>query len=148
MKNEAKKHTADWLSYNQVYEILASKYELSFGELSVLIALEMHHFKTNNHQLVLDTGLSKQTISTITQKMYKKGYFSFEQNPADKRSRLIIMTDKGNKTLGKILTAVHKFEQQAIDEFGKDNIRLLNKLNGHLLSIMKSDIAKVDKKNA
>ncbi|MCD7132816.1 MarR family transcriptional regulator [Limosilactobacillus balticus] len=130
-----------------IYQQIAVANNITFGELSMLLALESHKFYAANRQLVLDTRLSKQTISSMVQKLTQQGIMVSKimvskTNPADKRSRVITLTAAGQKWTVKILNAIHTVERCAMVEVGIAKVEQLNKINAELIGKMKEQVRK------
>ncbi|MBB1062977.1 MarR family winged helix-turn-helix transcriptional regulator [Limosilactobacillus fastidiosus] len=142
MKSDVQQYLHDWLAFNRIYERLATQNSLSFAELSVLLALEDHNYCATNRQLVLDTGLSKQTISSLVQKMARNGLMCLESNPVDRRSRLVKLTKRGQKWAEQVLYNIHQFETKTMNKLGEKKIRQLNSLNEELLKEMEEEVQK------
>lgn len=142
MKNYIQRYLHDWLAFNRIYEQLATRNDLSFAELSVLLALEDHNYCATNRQPVQDTGLSKQTISSLVQKMVRNDLMSLTLNPNDKRSKLVRLTTRGQEWANQILGDVHRFETKTMSSLGAEKTRQLNGLNEELLKRMEEEVQK------
>ena len=142
MESAIRQYERDWQSFNRIYQQIAMANNITFGELSILLALECHKFYAPNRQLVLDTGLSKQTISSMVQKLTQQGIMVSKTNPADKRSRVITLTAAGQKWAIKILNAIHTVERCAMVEVGIAKVEQLNKINAELIGKMKEQVRK------
>ncbi|MBB1110808.1 winged helix-turn-helix transcriptional regulator [Limosilactobacillus sp. pH52_RY] len=110
MENAIRQYERDWQSFNRIYQQIAVANNITFGELSILLALESHKFYAANRQLVLDTGNNKLNGTKLTQ----QGIMVSKTNPADKRSRVITLTAAGQKWAVKILNAIHTVERCAM----------------------------------
>lgn len=142
MENAIRQYERDWQSFNRIYQQMAVTNDITFGELSMLLALESHKFYATNRQLVLDTGLSKQTISSMVQKLTQQEMMALKTNPADKRSWVITLTPAGQKWAGKILQAVHMIEERALEQVGIAKFKQLNKINAELIEKMEEQVKK------
>lgn len=86
-----------------VSEPFARAHGYTLSELLVLIAL---HYDRDGcasdgctqKSIVERENLTKQTVSSIIQSFLKRGFVTVETNPADRRAKLVLLTDKGRAT--------------------------------------------------
>lgn len=76
-------------------------------------------------------GISKQAVSQLANDIEKAGYISRIDDPSDKRSRQLVLTDKGRLLITHTLTATQDVEQQIEKVIGTDNFRQLKECLRH-----------------
>ncbi|MCV9928703.1 MarR family transcriptional regulator [Flavobacterium sp. LS1R49] len=78
------------------------------------------------------------SVTRIIELMVKKDYLSREINELDKRKSKLVITEKGQKTIG-LLTPIFKLNRKtALDGLAIDEIELLDKLLHKIISNCKT----------
>lgn len=142
MEEQLHKILTNLAIFNNIYMKLAHQNEISLAELYVYMAFEEHDYRITNSQIVEYTGYSKQTISSLIKRYKKKGLVVSQESSKDKRSKILVPTNKGRKQLEKILASVHASELQALDEFSLEKAKLLNDLSTELIDILGKQVEK------
>ena len=84
----------------------------------------------------------KQTVNKVILSFVKRGYAAMAENPKDRRSRLIVLTEKGKEFQKKVISHIEQAELQAFaslsereqevitDLWEKYTSICINKING------------------
>ncbi|MEM9218769.1 MAG: MarR family transcriptional regulator [Cyanobacteria bacterium P01_F01_bin.150] len=75
---------------------ISGEYGLSSARWKVLGALALSKNPLTVAQIARKMGQARQSVQRIANDMVENGYFTWEENPADKRAKLLKMTAKGN----------------------------------------------------
>lgn len=70
-------------------------------------------------------GISKQAVSQLANDIEKAGYICRMDDPSDKRSKQLILTDKGRLLVTHTLTATHDVENMLEQHLGEERFRSL-----------------------
>ena len=99
-----------WQKLNHVYEDYAKRQELTYISMFVLQLIDNG---TTQKELCDTLFFPKQTINKIILSFEKKGYVKLTENPKDKRSRSIMLTDKGKSFQNNIISFIEQAELEA-----------------------------------
>ena len=78
-------------------------------------------------------GVRKQTMAQAVEQLERSGYIERRENPDDRRSRLILLTDRGRAVTPVTHAAAGAVEQQWAALLGTDELEHLRRLLGSLL---------------
>ena len=70
---------------------------LSSARWKVLGAVAMADEPLTVAQVAREMGQARQSVQRIANNMVKSGYLSWKHNPAHKRAKLLVLTEKGNR---------------------------------------------------
>lgn len=76
---------------------ISGKYGLSSARWKVLGALALSDNPLTVAQIARKMGQARQSVQRIANDMVKSEYFIWEDNPADKRAKLLKVTEKGKQ---------------------------------------------------
>ena len=99
--------------WNQSYEEYAKSAGLSYTSLSVLSAISSADGCTQKY-LCERCFLPKQTVNAVVTSFLKKGWISMHEDPGDRRSKVIRLTESGAEQSGIILSKVRDSEKTAM----------------------------------
>ncbi len=71
------------------------------------------------------TGMDRATISGVVARLQKRGLVRFAVDPADRRSRIIALTDAGATLLGQALQRVDQVTEQTLAPVGAAETNML-----------------------
>ena len=74
---------------------------------------------TNNNELATIAKISKQAMSKVVKDLLQKGYIETKTDPADKRSTIISLTEKGKRFVIKARYCVQELTVEYQDLLGK-----------------------------
>lgn len=118
------------------------------GEVSqILYSLYMEGAQTQK-QISNGYSIPPQTVNNIVLSMQKKGIVILEENPSDKRSKIIKFTDEGLKFAKKQIEAIVAFEKKSISRMGIENYKKMVELQELFYSSMSEELdERVNKNN-
>lgn len=99
-----------WQKLNHVYEDYAKRQDLTYISMFVLQLIDNG---TTQKELCDTLFFPKQTINKVILSFEKKGYVKLTENPKDKRSRSIMLTDKGKSFQNNIISFIEQAELEA-----------------------------------
>ena len=140
MENELKRYTADWIAFNHVYDQLIAKNRLTSSLLYVFIVFENHDFKLPLTCLIKETGLPKQTVTSIVNKVSREEKLMTLPDPTDKRSKILYLNEVGQEQARTLLGELRTKELKAAQALGIEKLRLLNDLNEKMLTNLKGQV--------
>lgn len=115
----------DWQALNHVYEQYARDNGLTYISLFMLQLIDDG---TMQKELCDTLYFPKQTINKTIQSFCKKGYIVLKNNSADKRYKLIYLTEKGKEFQNRVIPTIQKAELEAFDSLSKEEQKILANL--------------------
>lgn len=110
-----------WSQVNIIYSRWADRLGVPYDTLITLYGLDIHGRMTQKN--ICDFyGFPKQTVNGIIRRLKNNGYISLEANPADRREKLVSLTDSGSAYVKELLAPLYHAEQHAFSEAGVQNI--------------------------
>lgn len=110
------------------------------GEVNqVVYALYMEGAQTQK-QISGGYSIPPQTVNNIVLALQKKGIVVLEENPADRRSKIIRFTDEGLEFAKKQIGAIVAFEKKAISRMGIENYKKMVELQELMFSSMRAEL--------
>ena len=82
---------------------LVSKFGLTGARWQVLGAIVKLGVPETTARLARNMGLTRQSVQRVVNEMVSEGMLAFEENPHHKRSKLVIMTPKGERAFERAL---------------------------------------------
>lgn len=113
----AKAYTDIRYSMYSVYEQYARKHGLGFKNFFVLRVLYMNSEGCTQNDICSFSVVSKQTVSAIMKSFLSKDYITMEGNMADKRNKLVKLTETGREFAEKVVAPVIKAEESVMSLF-------------------------------
>ncbi|MEV4118778.1 MarR family transcriptional regulator [Micromonospora sp. NPDC049645] len=89
---------------------------------------------TRPGELARLAGRNKQTMGAILDELERLGYVRRTPDPADRRAKLIVPTDRGLSFMAATDGFVHLIEQKLADTLGPDRYRDFRDALGHAVS--------------
>ncbi len=105
----------------------------------VLYALYMERGQTQK-QISTGYDIPPQTVNNTVLALQKKGYLELEENPKDKRSKIIHFTEEGVIQAEKHIGAIVDFEKKTISRMGIENYKKMIELQELFYSSMKEEL--------
>ena len=120
-------YTAKHVSYEFMQSL--KKHDMTDQQYNVLRVLRGYRDKgPQNIGFIKEHMLDKQSdMSRIIDRLYEKGMVSREENPEDRRQKLVEITDKGLKLLDKMFDC-EKSSDKLLSNLSLEEIDQLNKL--------------------
>lgn len=127
--------------WNSSYEEYAKSVGLSFTSLSILSAIFSNE-KCTQKKLCEICFLPKQTVNAVITSFIKKEWIKMEEDPEDRRSKIIILTDRG-KTVGDgIIKNVRESERNAMLNLSKEERDALINSTKRYVSLCRESLLK------
>ena len=104
-----------WSDLANSYNAYAAHYDLSYSKLQVISDIYNRGAKTQK-EIADHSRLPKQTINAVINGFAESGYITFTENPADKRSKLILLTKSVEKYAQDIAATLRVSEFSAMNE--------------------------------
>lgn len=111
-----------------IYERYAKKFGLGYKSLLVLRMLYTSPEGCTQNDICRFSVISKQTVSAIMKSYLSKGYISMEEIAADRRNKLVKLTEEGRKYADKIIPTIIKAEHDSMALLGDEKQAELIKL--------------------
>lgn len=140
METKLKRYTADRIAFNHVYDQLIAQNRLTSSLLYVFIVFETHDFKLPLTCLIKETGLPKQTVTSIVNKLSREEKIVTFPDPTYKRSKILYLNEVGQEQTRAVLTELRTKELKAAQALGIEKLRLLNDLNEEMLANLKGQV--------
>ncbi len=129
-----------------VYHKCARQNNLSTNELFVLDILWFAKNGTTQKEICERLSANKQTIASIVNKFYNKGYVEYFEVKEDRRNKLIKFTESGLKYAKQIIPPAANAENLAMANLGIENIKQLVKLTTCFAENMEIEFDKISNK--
>ncbi len=105
-----KRFYLDWQKLNHIYEEYAKQHGLTYISL---FTLQLIDDGTTQKELCDTLYFPKQTVNKVIQSFEKKGYIELADNIQDRRSRSIMLTEKGREFQNRVISAIENAELSA-----------------------------------
>lgn len=106
---------------------------ITSSQFALMNQIEFMDNKALAHQVAEILGYDRPTVSAIIQRLYKLGIIYKTDNPEDKRSHYISLTEEGLKSLDKIRRIADELSEQVFGQLSESDqnkmIDLLNTIN-------------------
>lgn len=99
-----------WAQGTALYVKWSADHGISYPELSVLYAL-LEKGPVTQKTISALYGLPKQTVNNCIRNLEKEKYIHLEASQHDKREKLVVLTEEGDKYAKDILTPLFKIEE-------------------------------------
>lgn len=104
----------------------AQEHDLNAYTIKVLYSL-IGSEPVTQKQICAVSGMPKQTVNNIVRALEKDSIVALKPYKEDKREKVILLTDKGNRYLQNTLTPLMELESRIIHRMGEENYDLLLK---------------------
>lgn len=121
---ENNQFNAAWAKSTALYTKAASVLGIGYPEMMVLYALETMGQQTQK-QIAENFGMQKQTVHTVISALNKQGYLILESGKEDKREKLVILTESGQKYAGQIIAPLRKAEEKIYKTIGSEKMQAI-----------------------
>lgn len=105
-----------------IYSDLADYFLITPFYLKLLTIIHTSRNKCTQKYLVESFNIPKQTINSAIQVFIDKDYVTLKPNPKDKREKLIILTEFGEKVISNTIGRIEKIEESILKEFTQEEI--------------------------
>lgn len=114
-----------WQKLNHIYERYAKQHGLTYISLFILQLIDDG---TTQKELCETLYFPKQTVNKVIQSFEKKGYVELTNNTQDKRTRSIMLTDKGRKFQNEVIPLIENAEISAFASLAENEQELITDL--------------------
>lgn len=121
-----KRFYLQWQKLNHVYEDYAKIHDLTYISMFILQLLDGEG--TTQKELCDILYFPKQTVNKVILSFVKRGYAVMAENPKDRRSRLIVLTEKGKEFQKKVISHIEQAELQAFDSLSEQEQEVITDL--------------------
>lgn len=126
-----------WQKLNHSYEEYAKQYGLTYISLFILQLIDDG---TTQKELCDILYFPKQTVNKVIQSFEKKGYIVLAENKKDRRSRSIMLTEKGKKFQSEVIPCIDNAEHSAFASLTKEEqvvmTDLWEKYTNHCINVI------------
>lgn len=129
----------DWFLIDRFYTRWAKRYGLTYASLFTLYTLHTCPECTPSY-IAEFLSLSKQTVASTLRRMEEKGLARSETSARDRRSQIIILTEKGKAFAGEVMTELYAMEQRAFARLTDGEIREMVRVNRQLASAIQAEL--------
>ncbi len=129
----------DWFLIDRFYTRWAKRYDLTYASLFTLYVLHGHHGCTPTY-IAEFLSLSKQTVASTLRRMEEKGLVRHEESKRDRRSQIVILTEKGKAFADGVMTDLYAMEQRAFARLTDGEIREMVRINRQLASAIQAEL--------
>lgn len=109
---------AKFKKLDDLYHALSVKNNMSDSALWILYTLRIVGKPITQSELCSYLFQSKQTINSSLKKLVENEYLTFEISPNNKKNKLIILTEKGEKIVEKVVDPIIVAESNALSKIG------------------------------
>lgn len=115
---------------------ISGEFGLSSARWKVLGAVAMADEPLTVAQVAREMGQARQSVQRIASNMAESGYFTWKDNPAHKRAKLLHLTAKGKRTFQLLESAQAPWANEAAKQLDARELKIalgvLRKLVRHL----------------
>lgn len=127
----------------KMYEEYAKSIGMSYAAFSVLWSVLFNENCTQK-DICMRTWLPKQTVNTIITDFYKNGFVVLEEQPEDRRTKTVKLTEKGKEYAQDAVCHIRHAEYVAMSQFTPDEreqlIELMQKYADTCLATVRESI--------
>lgn len=130
-----------WFAINDMYEKWAKRHGIGSCELFILCSLsEGGH----SQKEICDKWLfPKQTVCGIVKNFHGKGLVAERTSDADRRRKIVVLTEEGERYAKDILDGMRAAEELAMEKMGGDGERLCE-LNFRFSECLKEEFERAE----
>lgn len=125
MPSESNKMWEIWGKTNALYTAWCSAVGENPYRLFVLYAINTHEPITQKG-IADNTGLSKQTVSTVMRQLKNDGYVLLSEGGSDRREKHVRLTPEGKKYAERLLEPLYELEQRVFEVMGAERMKQMS----------------------
>lgn len=107
-----------------IYAAVARQHQLTLNELHFLYSIGRYG-ATSPTAIGDKWSLPKQTVTSVCKQLDQKGFLIFLSDEADKRSKLIDLSESGKHFIDPIIARLTEAELQVSRQFGMEKFEML-----------------------
>ncbi len=110
------------IKFRGLYAAWSKEHEISYHELLVLYTIREQGFCTQK-QICDNYLLPRQTINHTILNLKERGLLELSPEQCVGREKAFVLSEQGKRYAAPLLEALNHMETQAVEEFGRENIR-------------------------
>ncbi len=121
--------------FREVADRNLQKYNLTAAQLEILVYLKCSG-EEEIHQRQIENWfqLKNPTVTGLLNRLEEKGFIVRRMNPADKRYRVIELTEKGEQILGEMWEEAQGMENKIYSGLSEEELHTLSRLLDRILN--------------
>ena len=100
-------------------------YDLTASQFRVLIVLHKHGGTLTQKELEEELGVSHPTVTGLVKRLEKQGYLAVTTDPADRRQRIICLSDKTRSAEKELRRQRQRAEERLIEGMSEEEVKIL-----------------------
>lgn len=124
MNDMNRKINAVWTRSNALYAKAAALLGVGYPEMMVLYALETMGELTQK-EIAERFGMQKQTVNSVVRALTKRGMLQLVAGRADKREKLLVLTDSGRDYAHTIISPLRRIEDKLYETIGEEKLQAM-----------------------
>lgn len=137
-----RKHNILVKKENSIFAEICKHYNMSYADINMLDAIYDRNKITEPTILAEELLIPKQTITSMLDKLEKKGYVKRQHNENDRRKVNVMLLPKGEKLLLQVQRTIDYAERYIMNHIGKNELEdMLNKYQ-KIISLLQEAVAK------
>lgn len=137
-----RKHNILVKKENSIFAEICKHYNMSYADINMLDAIYDSNKITEPTILAEELLIPKQTITSMLDKLEKKGYVKRQHNENDRRKVNVMLLPEGEKLLLQVQHTIDYAERYIMNHIGKDELEdMLNKYQ-KIISLLQEAVAK------
>ena len=114
-------------SYGAYYETNFKNNDLTLNEYTVLLRIRIQNVATQ-YDLVKLFKVSDAYMAKLLKKFEDEGYIKREENPNNRRKKLVKLTEKGIEKTDKIIDVIQNWEDKVTVNISDEELKTLKKI--------------------
>ena len=114
-------------SYGSYYESNINDHDLTLKEFSVLLRIRFQGVATQ-HDLVKLFKVSGAYIAKLLRKFEENGYIVRNEDPKNRRKKLVKITDEGIKKTDEIIAVIQSWEDKVTANITEEELKTLKQI--------------------
>ena len=137
-----RKHNILVKKENSIFAEICKHYNMSYADINMLDAIYDRNKITEPTILAEELLIPKQTITSMLDKLEKKGYVKRQHNENDRRKVNVMLLPKGERLLLQVQRTIDYAERYIMNHIGKNELEdMLNKYQ-KIISLLQEAVAK------
>lgn len=140
IKQHANTLYESWVSIDRLYEDYAKSVGLSYMSLAVLEIIYENPENCTQKFICEQSYYTKQSVNMIIKTFWEQGYVILKELPADRRNKLVELSEKGQKYADKIIGNLSNININAMDTLTFEQREYMLELLGIYLKSFRAGI--------
>lgn len=109
-----------WHEIDSLYDVYAKAAGMTCNTLFVLHIIYMHQDNCTQKYIAEKAKMTKPTVNVIITGFIEQGLVTLTESPADRRTKLITLTESGRAYTEKLIPGMMNAEREAMDKLGDE----------------------------